>query len=267
MDMGKIHWDLCPTPLYSEIDIRYQQEYSGPYEDLSLIGEEGMLVMSRKDGHISGFGRPALLFGKLREKVLKDHLDSILPTRGVFCDYVVGGELNPATLYLLKQGFDARPQFTQVIDLRQTAVQLHEGLRKSYSNLVNRSSGECWDARAFQRLRDFHMAQHGETRSIHTWAMQFEMLGHSAVCAADDGAAALVYYNAKHAYYACGSSLPDATSHAVLWRLILKCQELGIEDFEMGEQVFVGDPKLRNISKFKRGFGGSLKMRLILEKK
>lgn len=264
--MGRLHWEQCPTPLYSEQDIAYQQAYSGPYEDCSLYGDEGALIAARKDGAVTGYGRPVMLFGKLRENAVKAHLDLLLQDRFLYCDYVMGGGLSTITPYLLRHGYIARPYYVQMLDLTQAPSALHAGLRKSYANLVNRSSGECWDGRAFQRLRDYHFIQHGQTRSDETWAIQFEMLGNCAVCAADDNAAAMMYYNQKHAYYACGASRPDGTSHAVLWRLILRCQELGIEQLEMGEQVWQGDPKQVNIASFKRGFGGMTKLRLLIGK-
>ena len=74
-------------------------------------------------------------------------------------------------------------------------------------------------------------------------------------------------YNNHTCYYGVGCSMEGADTHAAIWEAILYAKELGCKYFEMGEQVFSGDEKLVNISKFKHGFGGSCKMRLDLRKK
>jgi len=79
-------------------------------------------------------------------------------------------------------------------------------------------------------------------------------------------AGVFIYYNKHAAYYGIGCSLEGVNSHAIIWQAILHAKELGCKTFEMGEQVWTGDEKLINISKFKRGFGGECYTRLILEK-
>ena len=51
------------TALYSPLDIEYQQEYCGPFEDLSYPGDNDQIVVGLKDGKVSGFGRPMVCVG------------------------------------------------------------------------------------------------------------------------------------------------------------------------------------------------------------
>jgi len=110
------------------------------------------------------------------------------------------------------------------------------------------------------------------TRSLETWKIQSEMLRRKeAFCiltgeAGLADAGALFIYNNHTCYYGVGCSMEGADSHAIIWEAILHAKGLGCEWFEMGEQVFSGDEKTMNISKFKRGFGGFCQVRLIIEK-
>jgi len=72
-------------------------------------------------------------------------------------------------------------------------------------------------------------------------------------------AAGLFLHNKYFCYYGVGKSLPNKGSHSIIWKAILHCKSLGLESFELGEQVYYGDPKLVGISRFKAGFGGQTK--------
>jgi len=83
------------------------------------------------------------------------------------------------------------------------------------------------------------------------------------ICVIDGASAAVMFYVAGDwAYYACGAARDNG--HAAIWSAVLACKARGVKYVEMGEQVFCGDEKLVNISKFKRGFGGSTITRLLL---
>jgi hypothetical protein len=181
-----------------------------------------------------------------------------------YMDFLEGGELSVVSKFLLRQGYVARPYFTQIVDIRDLDI-VKRGVRKSYKSLINKTSGvHCV---TFGEYRKIHQQAGGEDRCDESWHIQEEMVRRGkAFCVRDGYAIVLVYYNAHIAYYAGGKSVA-ANSHAALWHAMETARQLGCKYFEMGEQIFHGDKKLVNISKFKAGYGGRTVTRLILEPK
>jgi len=261
------------TALYSPLDLKYAQEMSGPYEDLSFHSDECQIIASLKDNHITGFWRPMVAVGD--DGLLKLQIERLygICRNITYMDFLTDG-LSVISKFLLEQGYTARPYYTQVIDLTKSREQLHSEIRKSYKSLVNKDviMSTMSDIGPYRKL---HENVRG-TRSSESWFIQQRMIwGREAFCllqsevinpaVAHSLTGGLFYYN-KNCYYASGCSLEGVGSHAVIWNAILHAKELGCKTFEMGEQVFSGQ-KMMGISKFKAGFGGRTITRLILERK
>lgn len=252
------------TALYSDLDIAYSQAMSGPYEDLSYHREDCTVIAGLKDGKITGFWRPVVAVGD-DEAELKLQIVRLYETSRhiTYMDFIEDGQLSVISRFLLRQGYRARPYFTQIIDIRDMEV-VRRNLRKSFKSLVNKTEGV--NTTVFDKYYCLHREICGGIRPAKTWQIQEEMVRTGkAFCVAGPGAAILIYHNNYMAYYAGGRSLPGVDSHAVLYYAIETASQLRCKFFEMGEQVFSGDPKLVNISKFKAGFSGTAQLRLILE--
>ncbi|KKM21825.1 hypothetical protein LCGC14_1631520 [marine sediment metagenome] len=253
------------TTLYSPLDIAYSQAMSGKYDDISYHGEDCKVIAGLKDGKISGFFRPIVAVGD--ERSLKLQIVRLYETsRHIsYMDFLERGKLSVISQFLLRQGYVAKPYFTQIIDVSDMEV-VRRNLRKSYKSLVNKTQGV--NTTVFERYQRIHREVCGGVRPDRTWQIQEEMVRTGkAFVVAGPGAAVLIYHNNHIAYYAGGRSLPGVNSHAVLWYAIETASQLRCKFFEIGEQVFSGDPKLVNVSKFKAGFCGTTQVRLILEPK
>jgi len=249
------------TALYSPLDVAYNQAMSGPYQDISYHGKDCTVIAGLKDGRIDGFWRPVVASGDA--KALKLHIERLYDISRdiVYMDFLEGGRLSVISQFLLRRGYRARPYYTQIIDLTKTESQLHADLRKSYKSLVAKVGGSViYIGGSIERFRNIHKKHHGNTRSDETWAIQ-EKMNCLYVIKGDSGA--MFYRNGDSAYYASGTG---NNNHVCVWLGIRALEERDCKMLEMGEQVFSGDTKLVNISKFKRGFGGQTVTRLILEK-
>lgn len=260
------------TALYSPLDIEYQQKYRGPFEDLSFYSDDAVVIAGLKDGMISGFGRPMVAFGD--DKVLKEQIQRLynISPHITYMDYLEGGTVSAVAKFLLQKGATAKPYFTQIIDLTKTEAELHADVRKSYKSLLSKGDVKRVVGNAAEVMRILHLAMHGyTTRSLETWQIQQKMIdqGQAYIYADmpdfDFVSACLVYHNDIWAYYASGASLPETNSHRTIYSAILWAKSLGCHFFEIGEQVFSGMEKLVNISKFKRGFGGKIHTRLMID--
>jgi hypothetical protein len=159
------------------------------------------------------------------------------------------------------------------------------GMREMQPQVFDKSNIELTH---IHKLRDLHIKAAGRsTRSDKTWDLQFEwvksghaflVLGHlGEVCVSG----ALFLTTNKCAYYGVSASDRDmankSLAHAVLWKGVLHAKSIDCETIETGAQIFTdeqetylteqiptsrstdhgpGNLKHRNISMFKRGFGG-----------
>jgi len=234
------------------LDVEYSQVMSGPYEDLSVRGDD-TVIAGLKDGRITGFWRPMVMFGS--EKFQKEQIVRLwnISQDIYYQDFLVDG-LSPVSKFLLGKGYKATPYYTQIIDLTKSEEELHADLRKSYKSLINNNKRIDW-VTLIDFLKAIHQGVRGETRSDETWAIQQKMLYQGeAFCYLASTSSVLVYYNKYAAYYACGAS--TGNSHAAIWASILDAKNSGCRSFEMGEQKFNGTEKELGISRFKAGFGG-----------
>lgn len=249
------------TALYTHDDLEYSRVMSGPYEDLSVISEDVVVIAAYKAGQISGYWRPVIAFGE--PTLLKLHIERLWDESQdiVYEDYLIDGHLSVVSQFLLRHGYVATPHYTQVIDLRQSEEELHAGLRKSYPSLVNKTDDveqtDVWG------VFETRLRQGGNARSRNSWAIQARM---PTVCyrRTPHRAAVMFYYGPSWAYYA--SACGDDT-HPLIWQSLLELKRRGVSFCEMGTQQFAGDAKLVGIAKYKRGFGGATQVRLILRRK
>jgi hypothetical protein len=280
------------TALYTDLDIEYAQEMSGPYRSicdssdgsssttaayrfLPAAGHAGVSIAAVKDHRITGFWRPAVCFGSAEFQ--KVQLSQWIQTTNdiTYLDYLEDGELSPISRFLLANGYKefspdhcsllkrcyvATPVYTQVLDVTLAESVLRRGLRKSYHSLVNKQA-DVWDCTVAD-MRAIHLKYRGVTRSDASWKIQERM---QTVCFADgERAAVMFYYGPRWAYYAAAAG---ENGHACLWAALMKLKSLGVWNVEMGEQVYAGpDAKKINIAAYKRGFGGVTKTRLLLTK-
>lgn len=245
------------TALYSDLDIKYQNVYSGPYQDL----RNGNIIAALKNNQVSGFGRAMVAENETKEQVAELY---DICSNFYYMDFLDGG-LSETSRFLLKRGHKAKPYYTQVIDLSLSEQDLHKGLRKSYANLINRGIKGVSIGNDIGILKKLHFEAAGrKTRPDTTWDIQQDMLNDKeAFLVLSDHAGALFYYNNEWCYYAVSASIKEATAHAIIWRAITFAKSLGCRYMELGEQVYDGDLKLKNISAFKAGFGGRALMRLL----
>lgn len=241
------------TALYSPLDIEYNQAMSGEYKDLSIKSGDIEIIAGEKDGIVSGFWRPMVAFGDVVD-LIKDW------NIGGYLDFLVDGVLSPASIFLLNKGYRATPQYIRIIDLNNF---LWKDIRKSYKSLINKFV-DCFDD--FDLFKKRHLDIKGQTRPEITFEIQKEMvIRKQAFVVNGTNSSGLFYYNKDWCYYASAVDGGEGL-HGVLHRGIQRAKELGCKWFEVGELHFRGDEKLINISKFKRGFGGETKVRLLLQK-
>ena len=215
--------------------------------------------------------------GLLKEYI--ERLYGICPNI-TYMDFLVDGNLSVVSKFLLERGYVAKPYYTQIVDLTRPEEELRANLRKSYKSLVNKTPIiSILDD--ITPLKNLHRQVRGIRRNDESWFIQQKMIWQKQAFAmiqsrfksmtslAPDNtiteAGALIYYNDYTSYYGVGCSVEGVGSHALLWSAIMHAKKLGCKTFEMGEQVW-GDNKEAQIAKFKRGFGGQTKVRLILEK-
>ena len=163
---------------------------------------------------------------------------------------------------------------TRVTDLTAPAEELHAGLRKSYTSIVN-AGMRRWEfldgiggpeARSAVEIAErLHAKAAGrKTRPTKTWEMMADWaVAGDAVCLVarrqDQGAVGFAYFliHKRHAYYASAAALEPNVGHALLWAGILKLKGAGVRRLEIGWQGQAEDKKGRNVEHFKAGFPGT----------
>lgn len=186
----------------------------------------------------------------------------------------------------IREGYNIETWRSRVIDLTQSEADLHAGLRKSYTSLVNKACREytmaashnLTEAMAFTRVyreayQDgiFEQARPVETDAIYErWATS----GTSLVVVAyrrDDptrcvGGAQFFCYK-QSAYYAAGAYVENGVAPGIIWTAILELKQRGIERLEIGWQDWpCMSDKERGIANFKCGFGGQPEPMLVVSR-
>ena len=204
-------------------------------------------------------------------------------------DFVINGIVSNFSKYLLLSGAESSPCYTQMIDLLDKRATEKASMRKRYSSLINWGMRELnpkvydetnisWDL--MERFRELHIREAGrETRSLKSWHRQFEWIKTGGAflvvgsMGSDMVSAGFFSVNQKHCYYGSSASRRDLFEkplfHALMWTAILHAKKIGLQWFEVGEQLFLNHPanhhptsKELGISEFKAGFGGNIHMHL-----
>ena len=296
-------------PLYQTKNIEFYKEYLQPShsEDLSFVIVEnqvplaGMKIILHVLEHqreLSCYGLPAVYaendeleaieLDKAHKKI-RTEIDQLIEKHSVqsilFRDWLPKGRVSVVGKHLLDKGTKAEPYFTQIISLNKVENELYRKVRKSYKSLINWGKKnlqlhylepQTVTPKEMEQFHQLHVHVTGrETRSEHTWDIQYEMIRQNeafGILGELDGelvTAALFPLSSKLCMYGVSASKRELfekpLSHAVLWKAILYAQEKGCEFFEMGTQLYLNQnpstsTKELNISTFKRGFGGETRV-------
>ncbi len=189
---------------------------------------------------------------------------------------------HPCANPLLSEGFSDISLLTQVVDLSKPEEQLMRELRNDHCRNIRRAerimSVSVFDsssitAEQFERYRLLHAKAAGRiTRPVSTFEMMHRwiqdglaVLSGATLEGRDVGFTLTSIYK-DGAYYSSGCNDPEFNDlpigHLLQWRTMQWLQAHAIRHFEIGAQFYgpqahaVVSDKERNISYFKRGFGG-----------
>ena len=302
--------DEFQHPFLSDLDVEYMKEYAkeSKFEDVSflIVEQQAPIVGARMairtnpagEKELSGFGRPIMYCESSgidagrragAHTVFRTEIQRLeskeRPATSVYRE--LRPILSPWGSHLLEIGAQAKPHFTQVIDLPASESELRSRVRKSYKSLINWgekhlqlalrdcASVTSDDIEAFRLL---HVEVAGrETRSRRTWELQLEMVRQKEaflILGRFDEAlvtAALFIHSPRYCYYGVSASKRELfekpLAHVVLWKAIQHAKEIGCRWFETGDQLFLAQTapppttKELGISAFKKGFGGDTHIR------
>jgi len=197
------------------------------------------------------------------------------------------GKLSRFGRHLLNKGALAVPRWTQLIDLTQDQAKIFSEISKSFRSCVNWGrknmdinviDAEQVNENHLKQFRDLHVKASGRvTRSASSWKCQLDLVRNREafiVFGRIEGeliSAALFLHSKDYCYYGVSASRRELfdrpISHCLLWQAILHAQELKCVSFDFAGQNFPSESptpseKQMQISKFKRGFGGSTMMQL-----
>jgi hypothetical protein len=296
--------DPVQYPLGFPLDQEYSRTYAPnkSFRDVSLIAmmsgrPVAGLQITQSAPSTDFFGRPALLRVNatvspdnrekaeklLAEEVLKNH-DSL-----DYLELCQAGSLSAFAVRLLKEDFIGTPAYSQILDLSQDEDVLRRNIRKSYRSLINwgdknldiKVHDGSTAGTAIEEFRRLHIAVAGrETRPAESWSVQHRQIeaGQAFLITGEmDGklvTGALFLLSSLYCYYGVGASVREMfdkpLSHAILWHSVLEAKQRGCRLYEMGEMSDLYQAgyseKERNIAVFKRGFGGSVHLRLRIRK-
>ncbi len=180
----------------------------------------------------------------------------------------------------------------RIIDLRNDISSIKKSLRKSYHSLINWGLREMqlylydyrnikWDT--ILKFRELHIKEAGRnTRSLETWEKQYESIiskkGFCITAFLNNEFVSAAFFLCSDHYCYYGSSVSKRKlfnfpiSHALLWNAILYAKDNGALIFDFGDTYLESlnsnkTEKEKNISYFKKGFGGNLMLTYEVVKK
>ncbi len=192
---------------------------------------------------------------------------------------------SPIALQCLARRSACRPGYSAIVDLTQSANDIRAGVRKSYKSLLNwgkrelcvkHVNAEIPDRQLFETYKELHLSVAGRvTRSEQSWNAQFEnaVSGYGEILLGFLGdrpvAGMVVTDGMARSYYASGAYVRELfdkpLGHWLLFQAILSAKSRNRLTFEIGE-ILLGpdaDPKIAQISMFKKGFTKNLEQRII----
>ena len=188
----------------------------------------------------------------------------------------INGQLDLLGDRLLKAGATARPIFVSQVDLSQDVTRIRQGIRKSYSPLINWGEkniklaildSQNPDQTLFEQIHQFHIHVAGRvTRSTESWQIQYEMI--KAGCAEiligylDNQivSAGLYIDEGLRTTYGVGiyerSLFDKPLAHYITYQGIIRAKTRGQKIFVMGDIPTKSgtEEKLYRIGEFKKGF-------------
>lgn len=185
--------------------------------------------------------------------------------------------------YLLKYNYMDNSSLTQLIDLRKEEKELYADVRKGHKSDIKKGDKkytvDIYDRETitgeeiewYRRIYEADAGKVTRNSQLYLYYLRFIQAGMGVLAIArlqdEPVAVMIVTFFHKTAYYSSYGELTDClegvpAGHSMQWRMIRYLKSIGIESYEIGEQVF-GDThysspeqKLKDISRFKRGFGG-----------
>lgn len=285
---------------YNRTDVwfSYQRAYLGvTTEPLTLVvedkdGEKGVFRFTDDSSLVSLFGAPTTLV--LRPELTTDEKFAARKAFVSWCESYLKGK----KLILNGGGWSEKAFFSKIvgrqwllegsIDLTLSDEHLWQSVRKSYRSLINWSkenldlsvvTSSNFSAAAFESFKQLHIEAAGrKTRSDESWDVQAQQIRDSAaflVVGTKEGRVVTGMFNLfdhTQAFYAVAASdrilmandLPLA--HGPLWYSIHISKRLGLKRFSFGDvSKSESDPKLNDITSFKRGFCTELEPTSVLE--
>jgi hypothetical protein len=266
------------------------------WDDNPVIAFQGAIIEKDKKSILQYYEVPCISIedkNKLTKKAYKAFLKEFdkvtinVNKNIIFRDYIIDNNISELSRYLLLQGAKAVPYFSRIIDLSQSETEIKRLLRKSYNSLINwglrelkpkilDNSNLSWDN--ILEFRELHIRESGrETRSVHSWRKQFDMVkaGEAYLVVGylkdDLVSAGFFMHSNTNCYYGSSASRRDLFGkplfHSLMWKSICYAKSIGIQWFDLGEQLFPNHPpevlpskKKIGISGFKAGFGGQTRM-------
>lgn len=183
----------------------------------------------------------------------------------------------------IRYGYIDLPYQTQIIDLRKNLEVLWDEVRKGHKSDIKKAAGmvriNIWNfgditRDKFAQYQDLHRKDAGRvTRSQKTFDMMFSWIKAGTAILAEAvfnnkpiGFSLMIIYK-KGAYYGSACTDPSSgnlsASHLIQWETIKYLKAHGVSFYDIGLQYYCPEwfqfpsDKVVNISKFKRGFGGS----------
>jgi hypothetical protein len=255
---------------------------TGP-ENLHVCVREGSdllaVVPLVRDGSTLSFWGPAIRADLSPARALEvaravfDHVDGLGVTRATFqlSPLTTGNEIVCAAA--IRAGYLDISRTSQVLDLTAGPEQLRREMSKGHRAATKKGVAQFHvealaSHEALHRFRALHEAAAGRaTRPAETYDRWAEWAQRGdGIALITDGGASFVTVFAGRAYYTAAAMdrarSREPIGHALQWAAIEWLIEHGMTAYELGIQQFgpllhdVPDEKERNISRFKRGFGG-----------
>jgi FemAB family protein len=222
---------------------------------------------------------------RLAEALLELHAAQGKPVINIL-EMTEDGAVSDFTVALLAEGAVAAPVYKQIIDLSLPEAELRRDQRKSYKSLITWGEKnlalQVYDSASMtpdiiERFRQLHIAVAGrETRSKESWDLQYRQVKQGEafiIFGVLDNAlvtAGLFLHSPSFCYYGVSASIREMfdkpLSHAVIWRAVMEAKKRGCQFMELGDLVHLYTDgyaeKEKNISMFKRGFGGKARLQL-----
>ena len=257
------------------------------------------ILNSRNKSKICAYENPAQIIeasnlSRSQKKYIQKHINKLVESSSsefLINEELFNGNLSCAADYLIsKKKFSVDLNYSYFIDLTESIINLKRNIRKSNKPHINWGEREMdvtvltsenikWNN--FLAFRDLHIREAGrETRSLETWRKQYEsVLNNEAFVIhgyiKDKLVSAAIFYKSKtHCYYSVAASRRDMFDkpliHYIIWLAILHSKNLGILFFELGNYYpkngsnYIPSIKEEKISHLKSGFGGQVKVSMIL---